>query len=309
VWAYFGGSLALALWTFSDWTRPVLPLITLALYAAVCLAITLDRRDRLSLPAALAGVAVAPLSVVLVAWQLVDGGYTAWYVGEATAFLFLVNLRGRVLLAWVGCVLFDAALIVWGVTSWAGAEDAILTATRQSAILVIGTLTAVGLRRTGRRIRKLTAEASVRSAAEAAGLAAAEERAGRLADLRETVVPLLERIAGDTPLTDEDRREFAVAEAELRDGLRARGLRQHRLVDAARAARSRGVDVVLLDDSDPDALDLDDLDRFADITVAALDNATDGRVTARLLPPGRDSIGTVVADGTHYSRHDVPRSR
>lgn len=309
VWAYFGVSFVLALWTLPDDTRPALVVIALALYAGACLALTLDRGERLSLPVALVAVAVGPLSVVLVAWQLVDGGYTAWYVGAATAMLFLVNLRGRILLAWVGCALFVAALLVWGATTSAGIPDALYTASRQSAILAIGTLTAVGLRRTGGRIRELTAEASVRGAAEAAGLAAADERAGRLADLKQTVVPLLERIASDEPLGEDDRREFAAAEAELRDGLRARGLRQNRVVTAAREARARGVDVVLLDDSDPAKLDADDLDRFADIAVTALASATDGRVTARLLPPGRESVGTVVADGTHYVRHDVPRTR
>lgn len=308
VWAYFAGMLVLAVWTASHWTQPLLPIIALVLYAAVCLAMSLDKGEPLSIPVTLAGVVVAPLSVVLVAWQLVDGGYTAWYVGGATAFLFLVALRGRIVLAWVGCALFVAALVVWGATSWAGVEDAVLTATRQAAILLVGTLTAIGLRRTGVQIRKLTAEASVRSAAEAASLAAADERASRLADLRENVVPLLERIASDALPSEADRLEFAAAEADLRDGLRARGLRQHRLVDAARSARSRGIDVVLLDDSDPADLDVDDLDRFADIATSALEGATDGRVTARLLPPGRDTIGTVVADGTSYTRHDVPRS-
>ncbi len=308
VWAYFVATLVLALWTVSDWTVPALPIVAIVLYAAVCLAVTLDRHERLSLPVTLAAIAVGPVSVVLVAWQLVDGGYTAWYVGAATAMLFLVNLRGRILFAWIGCAFFAAALIASGFTTWAGVEETVLTAARQSAILGFGTLTAIGLRRTGRSIRHLTAEADARSAAEAANLAASDERAGRLADLRRTVVPLLERIAADERPSDADRLEFAAAEAELRDGLRARGLRQHRLVDAAKAARTRGVDVVLLDDSDPELLDPDDLDRFADIAVSALGDATDGRVIARLLPPGRDSIGTVVADGSNYSRHEVPRS-
>jgi len=309
VWAYYAASLALAVWTLPDDTRPALPVVALVLYAAVCLAMTLDAGERLSLPVTLAGIAVGPVSVLLVAWQLVDGGYTAWYVGAATAMLFLVSLRGRILLAWVGCAFFVAALLVWGATTSTGIADAAYTAARQSAILGIGTLTAWGLRRTVGRIRKLVAEASVRGAAEAAGLAAADERARRLADLRHTVVPLLERIASDEPVTDDDRREFAAAEAELRDGLRARGLRQQRLVHAAREARARGVDVVLLDDSDPERVEPHDLDRFADIAVSAISTATDGRVTARLLPPGRESLGTVVADGSNYSRHDVPHSR
>ena len=308
VWAYFGVTAALGLWTLADATVPVLVFVDLVAYAVVCAAVTLDQGERLSLPTTIAAITIAPLSVLALSFQIAPGGYTAWYVGAATALLFFVALRGRIALAWIGCAFFVAALLAWGALTPVGLADPALTATRQSAILAVGTLTALGLRRTAGRIRALAEQVSVRGAAEAAGLAAADERSRRLAELRTSVVPLLERIADPAPLTDDDRREFAAAEADLRDGLRARGLRQSRLVDAAREARARGIDVVLLDDSDPEALDAEDLDRFADVVVSALHDAADGRVTARLLPPGRPSVGTVVADGSEYARHEVPRS-
>ncbi len=308
VWTYFAVTAALGLWTLGDTTLPVLVFVDLALYAVVCGALTVDQGERLSLPVTIAAVTIAPLSVLVLSFPLVPGGYTSWYVGAATALLFFVALRGRIVLAWVGCAFFVAALLAWGALTPVGLADPALTATRQSAILAVGTLTALALRRTARRIRSLAEQVSVRGAAEAAGLAAAQERSHRLAELRTSVVPLLERIADPEPLTDDDRREFAAAEADLRDGLRARGLRQSRLVEAAREARARGIDVVLLDDSDPDDLDAEDLDRFADVVVSALHGAADGRVTARLLPPGRPSVGTVVADGSEYARHEVPRT-
>jgi len=305
-WMYFAATAVLALWSISDSTRPAVVFVVLALYAAVGVAMGLDKGDPLRLPVALVVVIVAPASVVLVAWQLVPGGYTAWYVGAATAMLFFLNLRGRIVLAWVGCALLVGTLLAWGATTPVGIADAAFTATRQAGIVAVGTLTALALQRTSGRIRELVAEASVRGAAEAAGLAVADERTSRLAELRSSVVPLLQRIASGAPISPEDRSTFAVAEADLRDSLRARGLRVPAIMDAARAARLRGVDVVLLDDSDG-ALDQADLDEFVRMVTRALTAATDGRVTARLLPPGRPVLGTLVADGSTYRQEELLR--
>lgn len=305
LWLYFAATAALALWTLPDTRQPVLVIVVLALYAGMCLAIHFDDGQLLSIPATLPAITVGPVSVLVLSWHLVPGGYTAWYVGAATAALFLVNLRGRILLAWVGCALFVAAVLIAGATSSLGLPLATLIATRQSAVVAVGTLAALGLRRTGERIREVTAEASVRGAAEAAGAAIAQERARRLAELRTSVVPLLQRIAS-SPISAEDRSEFAVAEAELRDGLRARGLRIPEVTEAARAARRRGVDVVLLDDSDGQAPE-GGIHEFASVVAEVLHSAVDGRVTARLLPPGRPLLGTVVADGSSYVSHEVAR--
>lgn len=305
-WVYFGATAALALWSLPDSTRPAVVFVVLGLYAAVGVAMGLDKGEQLRLPLAVVVVIVAPASVVLVAWQLVPGGYTAWYVGAATAMLFFLNLRGRIILAWVGCALFVGALLWWGATTPVGIADAAFTATRQSGIVAVGTLTALALQRTSGRIRELAAEASVRGAAEAAGLAVADERTRRLAELRNSVVPLLQRIASGAPISAEDRSAFAVAEADLRDSLRARGLRVPAIMDAARAARLRGVDVILLDDS-AGGLDSADIDEFAAMVADALTGATDGRVTARLLPPGRPVLGTLVADGSTYRQEELLR--
>ncbi|MBX3099316.1 MAG: hypothetical protein KF761_07010 [Salinibacterium sp.] len=306
IWAFFAATVILAMWTLSDSTIPALVIISLVLYAAVCVAVSRDRGERLSLPVAISATLVGPLSVLLLSWQLIDDGYTAWYVGAATAILFLVTLRGRIVLAWVGCAILVGALLWWGATTPVGIAAAALMAMRQSAILAVGTLAAVGFLRTSRRIQYLVAEASMRVAAEAAVRAVAEERARRLSELRASIGPLLERIDDGTPLSEDDKAEFAAAEAELRDALRARGLRVRLVIDAARAARRRGVDVVLLDDSSGQTPE-EDLTEFATIVAQMLDESVDGRVTARLLPLGRPLLGTVVTDGSTYRAREVVR--
>lgn len=305
-WVYFTATATLALWTLPDTKSPALVIVVLVLYAGVGAAMNFDKSEPLSLPVAIAVVIVAPGSVMLLEWQLVPGGYTSWFVGAATVILFFTNLRGRIALAWVGCLLLVIALLWWGLTTPAHLSDTALTATRQAGIVAIGTLTALALQRTSHRIRELAAEASVRSAAEAAGLAVAEERTRRLAELRRSVVPLLQRIASGAPISPADRSTFAVAEADLRDSLRARGLRVPTIMDAAREARLRGIDVVLLDDS-AGLLSDSEIADFAAMVAEALADAVDGRVTARLLPPGRPVLGTLVADGTTYRQQELLR--
>lgn len=306
IWLYFAATAALALWTLPDSTQPVLVLVVLALYAGAVIAVSLDRRDRLGLPAALVLVGVAPLSVVLLLWNLVPGGYTSWFIGGATAMLFFANLRGRIALAWIGCALMVGALMLWAVVMGADVVAILLTATRQSAIVAVGTLTALALQRTGGRIGELAADASVRGTAEAAQLAITEERTERIEELRTSVVPLLQRIADGAPISAEDRSAFAVAEADLRDSLRARALRTPRVMAAASTARRRGVDVVLLDDSAGEITGAE-IAAFETVVVDALTTARDGRVIARLLPPKRALLGTVVVDGSTHTSHEVVR--
>jgi hypothetical protein len=179
---------------------------------------------------------------------------------------------------------------------------------RQVPILIVGTLFATGLRRTGDEIEKVTAATSMGAIAEATAAAARRERDQRLTELGGFATDLLEKLASGQPISDADRIEFAVAEAEVRDSVRARSLRLPEIVTAAREARRRGVEVVLLDDGGPGAHTADDLASVATELSHALDTATDGRITARLLPAGRASIATIVIDGSVYERRDVGRA-
>ena len=51
-------------------------------------------------------------------------------------------------------------------------------------------------------------------------------------------------------------------EAQLRDSLRAPGFQKNHVIDAVRAARNRGVEVVLLDDHGMDGANADVRDRI-----------------------------------------------
>jgi len=303
---YFATNVMLAIWTLDGVRSPGPTLVALAVFAAVCVAAGLDTGDKLAATTTILILVAGPLMSVLVSWNLLYGGYTQWYFGAGTVGLFYLGLRGRIALSWIGYAVLSATILIWGTTTDIGFSNAVVLVARQVPILIVGTLFATGLRRTGDEIEKVTAAASMGAIAEASAAAARNERDQRLTELGGFATDLLEKLASGAPITPADRVEFAVAEAEVRDSVRARSLRLPEVVTAAREARRRGVEVVLLDDGGPAARDPDALAAVAAALSTALDAATDGRVTARLLPPGRDALATIVADGSEYSRIDVP---
>lgn len=305
IWVYFATNAMLGLWTLDGVRSPIPTILALCVLAAVCVAASLDTGDRISRGTTVLILVSGPLMAVLVSWNLVYGGYTQWYFGAGTVALFYLGLRGRIKLAWLGYAALSATILVWGTTTEIGLTNAIVLVARQAPILIVGTLFATGLRRTGDEIEKVTAAASVGAIAEATATAARRERNQRLAELEGFATELLEKLASGAPITDADRVEFAVAEAEVRDSVRARSLRLPEVVTAAREARRRGVEVVLLDDGGAAPRDPAALAAVGTALATALDAATDGRVTARLLPPGRDALATIVSDGTEYARVDV----
>ncbi len=306
VWLYFATIGILALWSLSEVRYPLPTVVGLALFAAVCGVLTTDLGTRLSLRSTLVTIVGMTVVTAIISWQIVTpGGFAQWYMGAGTACLFYVSLRGRIGWAWVGFGVLSVVVLLWGLTSPGMLGGAGFLIAKQFPILVVGTLFAIGLRRTSASIQQLTVETSARAATEAGDVAATAERNRRLAELDAFATPLLALLVSGTPLTDDDRREFAIAEAELRDALRARSLSVPSVIAAARHARRRGVDVVLLDDSDPDSVHEDDLDTVISHVTDALDDASDGRVVARLLPPGREGVATLLVDGSAGARNQV----
>jgi hypothetical protein len=306
IWTYFATMATLAYWTIGDVRNPWPTLAAVLLYGLACLALTLDTADQLSLPVSVFVIAVGVAICLLVSWELLDLGYSQWFVGSATVALFYMSLRGRIALAWLGFALICVATIIWGLTVDYRIDDAVLVLSRQLPVLIVGTLFAVGLRRTGDEIRRLTTEGTLRAGAEAATIATAREREDRLLALGEFATSMLEKLASGAPIAPADRLEYALAEAELRDGLRAPSLVLPDVSAAARSARRRGVEVVLLDDSDPSLLGPGDLARAASRIAARINASKSGRVTARLLPPGRGTIATIVVDGVEHVSEEVP---
>lgn len=308
IWLYFATMAILAIWSLGDVRTPGPTLAALALFAIMCAGATRDVGSRLSAPMAWLTVAGWPIATFALSWQLiVVGGYAQWFLGAATTCAFYLALRGRVALAWLGFGLVSAVAVAWAVSAGLGAPTALILMGKQAPILLVGTLFSLGIDRTTARISRVTAAEAARAVDGAADEATARERASRLAELDSSATALLRRLVDPQPLTADDRQRFAAAEAELRDTVRGRALSVVPLLDLVRDARRRGVEVVLLDDSDPDLLDPADhasaIDRVAD----AVASTTEGRIVARLLPPGRDDVATILIEGrTESRRESVP---
>jgi len=310
VWTYFATMAILAVWSIGDVRTPWPTIASLLLFALTCFAVTTDPSEPLGRAATGLVLVAWPVIALAISWQLVEGGgYAQWFLGAGTTSYFYLALRGRITVAWLGFGALSAIILIWGMTTPAGLVAALLLVGKQAPVLLVATLFAVGMRRTGADIQRITDEESTRASAVAAEAATSVERQRRLAELDAAATPLLTRLVSGAPLMDEDRREFAVVEAELRDGLRARTLTAPSVVEAVRAARRRGVDVVLLDDSDPERLAATDLETVITRVADTVSETSHGRVVARLLPPGRSEVATILvetSDGTH--RESVPPS-
>ncbi len=222
---------------------------------------------------------------------------TLWFA-VAFAYIFVaLALRRRVVAALVGGALIVTALIAAGIVGGAPAGTTVQVTARLMVLITLGAALLVVVERMQRRIEALHRETVAAAERQSWAVAARSELTARVAELGRTVVPLLERITGGDEITDLDRREYATWEGELRDSLRAGTLAREPLVSVVAAARDRGVDVVLLDDSNGD-LPEHLADGILEWMAEAIAGAHD-RAVGRLLPPGREACASVTVDGRH----------
>ena len=87
-----------------------------------------------------------------------------------------------------------------------------------------------------------------------------------------------------------------LAEAHLRDAIRAPTLSRSDVGEAAWHARERGVTVTMFDEGGMDNLDANVAQRVLGDIAAMLAALPDGSVTVRIQPPRRTLLATVVAD-------------
>ena len=119
-----------------------------------------------------------------------------------------------------------------------------------------------------------------------------------MTSVRRRVGPLLTAIAEGAPITAGMRTRARMLEVELRDERRAPFFTDTRVIESARAARTRGIDVILLDDRGTgDDLTHEAQKAVIDRASQALDDARAGQVVIRLLPPHqRPGLLSIVTD-------------
>ncbi len=240
----------------------------------------------------------------LVLWNLPRGSWPAyadWNFGAAVWLCFFLALRGRSGSAWLGWFLMAALTQLW---SWTVGETPLQSfshVVRHIATVVVAVLFRVLLVRASVRLAALREERVARVAIESSSLAEIRERSRQAVRLDEGARAALEQIAAGDYLGDERQRGYGLLEAKLRDMLRGGDLVSSKVAQAVDEARLRGVEVVLLDDRNVPLSELKSLELEAAL-VSELAEFREGRVTARLLPAGREFFASVVGDSRRLRR-------
>ena len=248
-------------------------------------------------------VAAAGGANVLVLFQIDFAGwpgYAAWCLGAGAAVCCGLIARERPRQAWAGLVLTIIVLGIWTLDTGRNPIIILTLGAGQLFPLFIWHLTA-----------RLSVDITARTAAsEAAGAEiTAQRRAHResealmrqaMASVRQRVEPLLTAIAEGAPITAGMRTRARMLEAELRDERRAPFFTGTRVIESARAARTRGIDVILLDDRGTSGGLTDDTQKaIINQAARALDDARQGQVVIRLLPPRqRPRLLSIVTDSS-----------
>lgn len=287
-------------------TRPWQSYLAMVLVSAAGVALLRPHPDPFPLSDTLLVLGVVVAATALVASNLPPSGElgrATWHLGANTWLLFFLALRRRATLAWAGMAAMGAMTVLWAVESGRGWPAGALMLNTHVGILLVATLFALTLRRTARRIASFQRRQLAAAAMQAEADAAEEIRIARAGELARQAGPLLESIAGGGPWGEDQRLEFALVEAALRDGVRGRALMLPAVADAVTRARRRGVTVTALDDRGALPTDGEAVERLVTAVVDFLDAAQAGQVTVRLVPAGRSTALTMVAtDGDEVRR-------
>ena len=231
-------------------------------------------------------------------------GWDHWTAGAGTFLACGLVLRGRGRQAWAAM-----ALMVAGTTAWTlatGGSLLVVGAYNGGHVLTLAmwSLTAMWSERAYRAIgfqqRRLRSLRAQRRAEEETERVLMEARAS----VARRALPVLREIASG--VIDEGIRTRArLLEAELRDEIRAACFTGTAVVEAARRARSRGAEVVLLDDAGPTAdggraeesPDGSERDRLVEAVAQFLEEVDHGRIVVRVPPRSRGLLVVATRDG------------
>ena len=272
----------LGIFSLSEYQDPSLAVVAIAVYFITLVILTLDKRGiRMHIRSALLSI-IATIVVSQLVYAALDevreSSYATWHVGAISTLLAIVAIRQFPILAWLGFLLLAGQLFAWGGLQVAFNSGLIgglvLVAVAQAAYWAIVSSANAAVEF---RIRAVQTDSAV-----AAASAARAERKNRLQETLATALPLLEKIEKQHGnLSDSDRTEAALLEAQLRDQIRGRALLSSEVISATRSARTRGVEVQLLDDGGLDDLTEQERHKYLTEVSERLAQVTAGKVVIR----------------------------
>lgn len=205
-------------------------------------------------------------------------GYTTWHISGVATVMAILAVRQHPYLAWLGTGFLISETWVWG-----GWEVAFSSGVVGAFLLVLASqATASLLARSADTAQEFLEQAVATEAATAATTAARQERQARIQETLAESLPLLDLIAKRRGrLSTKDRLLAVLKEHELRDQIRGRALMHPDLIKAARSARSRGVEVQLLDDGGFESVDPGEISTILKKVAKELNKVTAGKVVIR----------------------------
>lgn len=304
LWLVSHGPLV-ALLSLPEHERPWLSVLALVVVLGVSALAVRPLRGGpldLSVPAAVGMAAVVPLSGLAIMPFLDEHLWRTYanYWPGLTQILVVALVMRRRWVAGLAAELASAAVLgVFVLTSSLPNREVAFAALNQPAIVWF--TAALGVRflfdRTARDVARFEADESRAVVARASTQAREASARQRREDLEQDVVPLLRRVAADSPgdglsWSGLSRAALAV-ERRVRDDLRARELVDDRVRTALRHARDRGAVVDVLNDRGT-AEDPRFVSHVRGVLAPVLQACGTARVTVR-LPPG--AMATIAVDG------------
>lgn len=244
-------------------------------------------------------VAVAVVVAVVGLGLLVVGvlpagrpGYALWFPSFVWVPLGGLALRGHPVLAVLGAAASAATTMAWAhLEPGVGLEDGLYRVVSPTAVVVVCVGIALLVNQYAGEVDRARTE-QLQAARLSAGARAAEaERRTRLAQIEQLAAPVLRRLRDDQGVDERLATECRLLEAALRDGIRGRHLADPAVRETLWAARSRGVEVSLLDDS---GAGTGETPVVADVVrrclVELVEKLEEGVVTARLSGPHEATV-------------------
>lgn len=231
------------------------------------------------------------------------GFVAAWALTAGAFVLAGVAIRGRPWIAVAALAGLVAAGTVVAVSNGFVLAETVAAIGRPLIVVGVAVTATLQLRRLWERTLRARSEYLATLRRTARSQASRAELKARAEELESLVGPTLERVKSGE-WTPSLFSECAALEGQLRDRYRGGRLARPPLIEAAAAARRRGVDVVLLDDAGGREIAEHELDAVAAWIAGRLDETDEGRLTGRLLPPDSDSLASAVAgDGVWAFQH------
>jgi hypothetical protein len=227
--------------------------------------------------------------------------YATWYVLGVGTLLGATAVRGRRRIAWAGLVILVAEIAAWG-----GVGSLATTGLPGVFSLVVtGHAVSLGVERALKAAAELNKKAADLAFDTAARETASEVRSNMFEKTLRTALPALNLIAAlGGNLNEAQRREALLLEASLRDEIRGATLLTDPMREAIKAARLRGVEVLVMDEGGLE--NIAEAERAALLTKAAesISDVASGRLTIR-SPREEEWRITLVAVRPGQSKPDL----